>query len=137
MFKISPRLRTSVAVLLLGMAVAACSGLDRTPDIHGSPPLSNVPTKVKTFTDPYTAHIGAGIYGAAILLGPNFLPGRCEGMFMTGDRALVCDQLVRFNGEQPAKPDPNARYRCIRTLGGTTECTEQTVRPADMTAPAP
>jgi hypothetical protein len=135
MFKISPRLRTTVAVLLLGMAAAACT--DRTPNIQGSPPLSAVPTKVKTFTDPYTAHVGTGIFGAAILLGPNFLPGRCEGMYLTGDRALLCDQLVRFNGEPPAKPDPNARYRCIRTLGGTTECTEQTVRPAEMSAPAP
>jgi hypothetical protein len=135
MFKISPRLRTAVAVLLLGVAVAACT--DRTPNIQGSPPLSAVPDKVKTFTQPYTSHVGTGLYGAAILLGPNFLPGRCEGMYMTGDRALLCDQLVRFNGEQPAKPDPNARYRCIRTLGGATECTEAPARPADLSAPAP
>ncbi len=122
-------------MLLLGMAVAACS--DRTPSIQGSPPLSAVPTKVKNFTDPYTTHVGAGIFGAAILLGPNFLPGRCEGMYLTGDRALLCDQLVRFNGEPPAKADPNARYRCIRTLGGATECTETAVRPVDLSAPAP
>jgi hypothetical protein len=135
MFKISPRLRTAAAVLLLGMAVAACTG--HTPTFQGSPPLSAVPTKVKTFADPYTSNIGAGLYGAAIMFGPNFLPGRCEGMFMTGDRALVCDQLVRFNGEQPPKPDPNARYRCIRTLGGATECTELPARPAEIAAPAP
>lgn len=130
MFKLSPRLRTSVAVLVLGMAVAACS--DRTPSFQGSPPLSAVPKKVKTFTDPYSTHVGAGLFGTAILLGPNFLPGRCEGMYLTGDRALLCDQLVRFNGEPPAKPDPNARYRCIRTLGGATECTETPVQPVEL-----
>lgn len=130
MFRISPRLRTAATVLLLGMSLAACSDPSHLPDMQGSPPFSDVPTKIKTFTDPYTRHVGTGIYGAAILLGPNFLPGRCEGMYMTGDRALVCDQIERLNGEQPAKPDPNARYRCIRTLGGATECTEVTAKPA-------
>ena len=122
MSKIIPTLRSLAIVLLAGMALAACEGF-RTPTFQGSPPLSAVPDKVKTFTTPYTNHLGLGIYGAAALLGPNFLPGRCEGMFLTGDRALVCDQIARYNGEEPAKADPNARYSCIRTLGGATECT--------------
>lgn len=129
MFKISHRFRTATTVLLLGMAVAACTNAGHTTSFQGSPPLSAVPNKVKNFTDPYLSHIGIGVYGTALLLGPNFLPGRCEGMFLTGDRALVCDQIERFNGEQPATPDPNARYRCIRTLGGATECTEVTATP--------
>jgi len=141
MFKITRQIRTAAAVLLLGMGLAACSS--HTPNFQGSPPLSAVPDKIKTFTSPYTAHLGTGIYGAGILLGPNLIPGRCEGMYMTGDRALVCDQLARFNGEPPAKPDPNARFRCTRTLGGVTECVELTpaampATPADPAgAPAP
>ncbi len=128
MFKITRQIRTAAAVLLLGMGLAACSS--HTPNFQGSPPLSAVPDKIKTFTTPYTSQIGVGAYGAAILLGPNLLPGRCEGMYMTGDRALVCEQLARFNGPPEAKPDPNARYRCTRTLGGVTECVELT--PAAM-----
>ncbi|MBL8832446.1 MAG: hypothetical protein JNL71_08650 [Rhodospirillales bacterium] len=117
------------------MALAACTNSGATTGFQGSPPLSAVPTKVKNFTDPYIGHIGTGVYGAALLLSPNFLPGRCEGMYLTGDRALVCDQIERLNGEQPAKPDPNARYRCIRTLGGATECTEVTAKPVEPTSP--
>ncbi len=137
MFKITRQIRTVAAVLLLGMGLAACT--THTPNFQGSPPLSAVPDKIKTFTTPYTDNFGAGFYGAAILLGPNFLPGRCEGLYMTGDRALVCDQLARFNGEPPPKPDPNARFRCIRTLGGVTECTELTPAsgPALQSTPAP
>jgi hypothetical protein len=113
--------RSLVLVLLAGLTLGACEGF-RTPTFQGSPPLSAVPDKVKAFTAPYTDQISLGAFGAALLLGPNLLPGRCEGMYLTGDRALVCDQLARYNGEKPAKPDPNAQYSCIRTLGGVTEC---------------
>ncbi|MBI1243955.1 MAG: hypothetical protein GC202_03035 [Alphaproteobacteria bacterium] len=136
MSKIIHHVRTLAIVLLAGTTLAACTGF-RTPTFQGSPPLSAVPDKVKTFAAPYTDHIGLGAYGAAILLGPNLLPGRCEGLFMQGDRALVCDQIARYNGEPPAKPDPNGQYSCIRTLGGVTECAPRTASRQPEAVPVP
>ncbi|MBL8807774.1 MAG: hypothetical protein JNN22_13090 [Rhodospirillales bacterium] len=129
-------LRPAVIVLLAGMSLAACEGF-RTPTFQGSPPLSAVPDKVKTFTAPYTSQIGLGAYGAALIIAPNLMPGRCEGMYLTGDRALLCDQLARYNGEQPAKPDPNAQYSCIRTLGGVTECSPRAASRQPEVIPVP
>jgi hypothetical protein len=123
----------ALAAAVAALALGACSS---SPSIQGSPPLSEVPVKIKTFTAPYLDnYFGPGMIGAAMLLGPNFLPGRCEGMYMQGDRRLVCEQLARFNDtpEPGTLPDPNARYRCIRTLGGVTECSA--VAPAPKMVP--
>jgi hypothetical protein len=112
------------AVIALG--VAAC---DRTPTIQGSPPLSNVPNKVTTFVAPYedafNTIVGPGAIATAIIVGPHFLPGACDGLWASGDRKLVCDLRARYlDAPKEAKPDANMRYRCVRTLGGGTECVE-------------
>jgi hypothetical protein len=109
----------------LSLALGACS--TKTPSIQGSPPLSAVPEKVSRFAAPYVNSIVTpGVVGAAMLIGPNFLPGRCDDIFLTGDRQLICEQMARYNDTPlPGKlPDPNAQYRCIRTLGGVTECSD-------------
>jgi hypothetical protein len=134
MSKITARTRTLAALLLAGLSLAACS---QTYATHGDPPLSAVPDKLRTFTKPYFAHFSTGFYGAATLLAINTMPGRCEGLYMQGDRALLCDQLARWNGLEEPKPDPNARYRCIRTLGGGTECVEVRPPPAPETSADP
>jgi hypothetical protein len=124
MLKINRPIRIACLVAGAALFAAACTNL---PSVHGSPPLSKVPDKVSTFAAPYVHSIVTpGVVGAAILVGPNFLPGRCDGMFLTGDRRLICEQMARFNEPEfpVAKIDPNARFRCIRTLGGVTECSE-------------
>jgi len=136
MSKITHRARILAVALAASLGLAACGN---TPATHGSPPFSAVPDKIHTFTKPYFAHFSTGFYGAATLLAINTMPGRCEGLYMKGDRALLCDQLARWNGPEEPKPDPNARYRCIRTLGGGTECVEvkppsTPENPADPTA---
>jgi len=134
MLKINRRTRVFFAASLVGLALAACT---KTPSFQGSPPLSAVPDKVGSFTAPYlNAIVTPGVVGAAILIGPNFMPGRCDEIFLTGDRKLICDQMARYyDTPLPGKlPDPNAQYRCIRTLGGLTECTDAT-RPAPTVAP--
>jgi hypothetical protein len=132
MLKINQPLRIVFLVACAALFTAACT---KTPTIQGSPPLSSIPDKVNAFAGPYVSSIVTpGVVGAAILVGPNFLPGRCDGLFLTGDRRLICEQMARFNEPEfpVAKIDPNARYRCIRTLGGVTECTEA---PALSTTP--
>ena len=134
MLKINRRIRALLASSLVGFALAACA---KSPSFQGSPPLSAVPDKVSSFAAPYVNSIVTpGVVGSAILLGPNFLPGRCDEIFLTGDRKLICDQMARYNDTPlPGKlPDPNAQYRCIRTLGGVTECTDAP-RAARISAP--
>ena len=124
--------RPTRLVFALAGAAFMASACTKTPSLHGSPPLSNVPDKVSSFAAPYVSSIVTpGVVGAAILVGPNFLPGRCDGLFLTGDRRLICEQMARFNEPEipVAKIDPNARYRCIRTLGGVTECVEAKAAP--------
>jgi len=134
MSKITNRTRTVAALMLVSIGLAACT---KSPSLHGDPPFSAAPDKLHKFVKPYAAHIGTGFYGAATLLAINAMPGRCEGLYMQGDRALLCDQLARWNGPEEPKPDPNARYRCIRTLGGGTECVEVKPAPAPETTPDP
>ncbi|MCA3268526.1 MAG: hypothetical protein ING19_20980 [Azospirillum sp.] len=122
-----PRFHRLALVGALGLSVAACSS---SPSIHGSPPLSNAPAKIETFVKPYerafNTLVGPGVYGTAMIVGPHFMPGACEG-WVTGDRKLVCDLRERYiDDPKEAKPDANMRYRCIRTLGGGTECAEAT-----------
>jgi hypothetical protein len=110
----------------VALGLAAC---DRTPTIQGSPPLSNVPKKVETFVKPYgdaiNTFIGPGVYASALIVGPHFMPGACDGLWTSGDRKMVCDLRARYLDEpKEAKPDANMRFRCIRTLGGGTECNE-------------
>ncbi len=134
MLKINHRTRAFLVAGLVGMALAACT---KTPSFQGSPPLSAVPEKVGKFAAPYVNSIVTpGVVGAAILVGPNFLPGRCDEIFLTGDRKLICDQMARYNDTPPPGklPDPNAQFRCIRTLGGVTECTDAP-GPARIAAP--
>jgi hypothetical protein len=124
MLKINHRTRAFLVASLGGLALAACA---KTPSFQGSPPLSAVPNKVSSFAAPYVnAIVTPGVVGTAMLVGPNFLPGRCDEMYLTGDRKLICDQMARYNETPlPGKlPDPNAQYRCIRTLGGVTECND-------------
>ncbi|MCM0018858.1 MAG: hypothetical protein NBV67_02590, partial [Tagaea sp.] len=69
--------------------------------------------------------VGPGTIGAALIVGPHFLPGACDGLWASGDRKLVCDARARYwDDAKEAKPDPNQRFRCVRTLGGGTECSE-------------
>ena len=134
MLKINHRSRVFLAAGVACVALAACT---KTPSFQGSPPLSAVPNKVSNFAAPYVnAIVTPGVVGAAMLVGPNFLPGRCDEMYLTGDRKLICDQMARYNDAPlPGKlPDPNAQYRCIRTLGGVTECTDAP-RAARIAAP--
>jgi hypothetical protein len=112
----------AIAVLSLG----ACSSF---PSIQGVPPLSNLPKKAATFVAPYEdalfSIVGPGTIGAAVMIGPNFLPGACDGFALSGDRKLVCEARARYlDDPKEAKPDPNLRFRCLRTLGGGTECSE-------------
>jgi hypothetical protein len=134
MLKINHRSRVFLAAGVACVALAACT---KTPSFQGSPPLSAVPNKVSNFAAPYVnAIVTPGVVVAAMLVGPNFLPGRCDEMYLTGDRKLICDQMARYNDTPlPGKlPDPNAQYRCIRTLGGVTECTDAP-RAARIAAP--
>lgn len=117
---------TLLTVSLLAAALGACSG---TPSIHGSPPLSNAPAKVSTFLKPYgeafNSVVGPGTIATAAIIGPHFMPGACDGLWTTGDRKIVCDLRERYiDGPKEAKPDPNAKFACIRTLGGGTECNQ-------------
>lgn len=114
---------------LLGLVALGLAACDRTPTIQGSPPFSNVPGKVETFVKPYgnafNTIVGPGIYASALIVGPHFMPGACDGMWTTGDRKIVCDLRARYLDEpKEAKPDANMRFRCVRTLGGGTECNE-------------
>jgi hypothetical protein len=134
MLKINHRIRAFLAAALACAALAACT---KTPSLQGSPPFSAVPDKIGTFAAPYVnAIVTPGVVGTAMLLGPNFLPGRCDEIYLTGDRQFICDQMARYNNTPPPgkMPDPNADYRCIRTLGGVTECTDAT-RAARTAAP--
>ncbi|MFM7346302.1 MAG: hypothetical protein ACKO1J_13150 [Tagaea sp.] len=111
---------------LVALGLAAC---DKTPTIQGSPPFTAVPKKVTTFVAPYEdallTFVGPGTIATAVIVGPHFLPGACDGLWASGDRKLVCDARARYLDEpKEAKPDPNMRLRCIRTLGGGTECVE-------------
>lgn len=108
------------------LALAACNTV---PAIQGNPPLSNVPGKVTKFVAPYEdalfTIVGPGTIATAVIVGPHFLPGACDGLWTTGDRRLVCDARARYiDGPKEPKPDTNMRFRCVRTLGGGTECTE-------------
>jgi hypothetical protein len=121
-----PRPTPLLAVAVLALALGACS---KTPSIHGSPPLSNVPNKVTTFVAPYedalNTIVGPGTIMTALIVGPHFLPGACDGQWLTGDRKLVCEARARYlDAPKEAKPDANMRFRCVRTLGGGTECNE-------------
>jgi hypothetical protein len=112
---------------LLGLIALGLAACDKTPTIQGSPPLSNVPKKVTTFVAPYEdalfTIVGPGTIATALIVGPHFMPGACDGQWLTGDRKIVCDLRARYLDEpKEAKPDANMRFRCVRTLGGGTEC---------------
>jgi hypothetical protein len=114
-----PRLTSLFIAVALSVALGACSKL---PAIHGSPPLSDLPDKM---LDTFSAYVGPGTIGAAVIVGPHFLPGACDGFALSGDRKLVCEARARYlDDPKEAKPDPNQRFRCVRTLGGGTECSE-------------
>jgi hypothetical protein len=120
-----PFLRLALPALA-ALALAACA---KPPSIHGYPPLTKVPTKLTAFMAPYedamSALVGPGTIGTALIVGPHFMPGACEGLEPTGDRKLVCDFRAKYLDEpKEAKPDANMRFRCVRTLGGGTECVE-------------
>jgi len=115
-----------LTVSLLAAALAACS---TTPSIQGNPPLSNVPGKTMTFLKPYeqavNTVIGPGVIMTTAIIGPHFMPGACDGLWTTGDRKIICDLRERYIDEpKAAKPDPNAKFACVRTLGGGTECSQ-------------
>lgn len=111
---------------LVAVALTACNTV---PAIQGNPPFSNVPGKVSKFVAPYEdalfTIVGPGTIATGLIVGPHFLPGACDGLWASGDRKLVCDARARYlDGPKEAKPDANTRFRCIRTLGGGTECVE-------------
>jgi hypothetical protein len=114
---------------LVGLVTAGLAACSSSPSIHGSPPLSNAPAKIETFTKPYerafNTIVGPGAIATAIVVGPHFMPGACDGLWATGDRKMVCGLRAHYlDGPKEAKPDPNQRFRCVRTLGGGTECNE-------------
>lgn len=118
-----------VRISLLAIAILSLVACSSTPSIQGNPPLSNVPAKVTKFVAPYEdalfTIVGPGTIGAAAIVGPHFMPGACDGLWTSGDRKIVCDLRARYLDEpKEAKPDANQRFRCIRTLGGGTECSE-------------
>lgn len=122
-------MRSFIRLALLGLVAIILAACDKTPSIHGNPPLTNVPTKVTTFLTPYedalSTIIGPGMIATAVIVGPHLTPGACDGLWTTGDRKLVCDARARYiDGPKEPKPDANMRFRCVRTLGGGTECTE-------------
>ncbi len=115
-----------LSVSLLAAILAACS---TSPSIQGNPPLSNVPNKVTTYLKPYgdafNTLVGPGTIMTTAIVGPHFMPGACDGLWNTGDRKLACDLRARYiDGPKEAKPDPNAKFACVRTLGGGTECSQ-------------
>jgi hypothetical protein len=114
-----PRLTSLFAAAALALALGACS---KAPNIHGSPPLSALPDNMY---DTFSAYVGPGTIGAVAIVGPHFMPGACDGLWTGGDRKVVCDLRARYlDDPKEAKPDPNQRFRCVRTLGGGTECNE-------------
>ncbi len=117
---------TLLTVSLLAVTLGACG---ETTSFHGNPPLSNAPNKVMTYLKPYeqavNSVIGPGVIMTTAIIGPHFMPGACDGMWTTGDRKIMCDLRERYiDGPKEAKPDPNAKFACVRTLGGGTECSQ-------------
>jgi hypothetical protein len=110
----------------LALGLAAC---EKSQGIQGYPPLSNVPGKVTAYVAPYESAlhtiIGPGTIGTALIVGPHFMPGACDQLWSTGDRKMMCQLRAQYlDDPKEAKPDPNARFRCVRTLGGGTECSD-------------
>jgi hypothetical protein len=113
-------------ISLLAAALGACGS---STTFQGDPPLSNAPNKAMTYLKPYekavNTIVGPGVLMTTLVVGPHFMPGACDGLWNTGDRKIVCDLRERYWDEpKQAKADPNARFACVRTLGGGTECTE-------------
>lgn len=122
-------MKSPAALLTVSLLAATLGACSTSPSIHGNPPLSNAPNKVTTYLKPYeqaiNTVIGPGVIMTTAIIGPHFMPGACDGLWTTGDRKIICDLRERYSDTpKEAKPDPNAKFACVRTLGGSTECNQ-------------